>query len=448
MKNKINNELFFSFEEKNNLFEKKINKLYYWDLLRFEAYYDLLWQKKEKKVTPKRITKNRVKKIKESLFFLKNLLFTKYNYIFFTASRNKINKNLFFDQSLADVINIYIKESILLETFENNPKNWYYNKNTTYNATYIFKKILVRFYKKNNYDEILSIIKGQFKDTSLTNQKINLIVNNFKIDVLIYSFIFKLKKPKIIFITQNGLQKGLFYAAKQYNIPVIEVQHGIIDQGHLSYSYSSKIPYNKNQLYLPKYFFAFSNFWFKDVYFPVKEIIEIGNSHFYKTNYTNKIQENTNNLLVVSSDVFGENLKNTVLNIAPKINALIYFKLHPNQFYEKEYYKNQFINHKNVVLVTNKHSVPDLLEYCKTVLLIQSTALYEALHLKKTAIILKKQSYDRHQNVFKSPNVYLVDSESEVLDAFKNNYVKEINNLYFKNFNQDLFTKFIKSLKL
>lgn len=441
---------FFSFEKRNDLFKKKKGGFFYWDLIRFEIYYDLLWNHSSKIVRGENGKTPKKQIVFDFIRFLNFLLFKKCDYLFFTASRNKIGDNKVFDQNLGDILEIYSKDAMLFESIGSDRNRWYH-QNTLYNPIYIFRKILGYFYKQADYSEIIDLVKGEYKRSNLDNHQINNIVNDFKTDFNYYSWILRIKKPKIIFITQNGIQKGLFAAAKKHSVPVVEVQHGIIDEGHLGYNYNREIEYKPEQICLPTYFFSFSDFWISDLYFPIKEVCSIGNSFFYDSSIkSSNVKEQSDGLLVASSDVFGEDLKNLVVELCVKEkNIPVYFKLHPNQFFEKQYYTEQFLNYQNVTVYTDEKNIYELLAISKSVLVIQSTALYEALHLKKKAIIYKKQTYHRHRHVFGLENVILVNGADELIDAYNQDFVenREIQDLFFKKFDTDKFLKFMDKIK-
>lgn len=444
----INPKNFFAFEKKNELFKIKYKNIFIWDIIRFDVYYKLLW--KLKSITPKEQKSfSKLSVLKEISFFIISFFFKKYDIMFFTASRNKNSNGDFFDQNLEDIIIQYPK-AVCFESYERNIEKLKNKQITVFNPI-IFFRILGRFfYRKIDFTEIVNLIETEFKTSSIENKEINKLIIQFQIDYKFYLLLFRFKKPKVIFITQNGIQKGLFAAATKLMIPVIEVQHGLIDEGHLGYNYNSNIHYKQEQIYLPTYFFSFTEFWFKDLFFPVKEILSMGNSFFYNSSAENIGSENNfNGLLVASSDVFGEDLKKIIIQFSKKMNNIpIYFKLHPNQFAEKQYYINQCLNYPNIKIYTDEYSIYELLAISKSVLGIQSTVLYEALHLKKIAIIYKKQTYYRHRNIFDKKNVFLINGVDDLIKAYNNTYVESIEtqNLYFKKFETEFFLKFINNI--
>jgi len=89
------------------------------------------------------------------------------------------------------------------------------------------------------------------------------------------------------------------------------------------------------------------------------------------------------------------------------------------------------------------------LEVSDAILVIQSTAIYEALHLKRIGVILKKQTYTRHEHLFGLSNVYLVDNAKDLSSAMENNYKEEVgkNLSFFDDFDEVRFFAFMNMLQ-
>src|SRR5690606_27241935 len=87
---------------------------------------------------------------------------------------------------------------------------------------------------------------------------------NLNIEPLIKRFIgqykfmsFYLKyfhKPKVVFSVYPGGYLGYNYAFKEHNIPVVELQHGVIYPLHFSYN---TILFKKSKLFKPDYIFTY-----------------------------------------------------------------------------------------------------------------------------------------------------------------------------------------------
>ena len=446
--NLIDPETFFEFEENNKLFELKHKNFYLWDILRSDIYYKILWGNDDKIHLHKRKSFN-WSYFFNIFYFVRSLLFKKYDYLFFTASRTKDDEGLFFDKNIQDFLS-HFPEAQCFESHQSNLSVLKNKKITVVNPISLLSLVTKFFYKSHDFIKLVNILNSNFSTLHVTRNEINNLIIQFRIEYSFYFILFKIKKPKIIFINQNGVQKGLFRAASKLNIPVIEIQHGIIDKGHLSYNFSKKINYGGGRVYLPKYYFTYSEFWKNEIFYPVNEILALGNSYYFNTFYKNKTSIVQKGILVASSDVFGEQLKELVIDLSRKNKIPIYFKLHPNQFYQKDYYIDSFEEFPNIQVFTDEKNLFDLINISNAVLVIQSTAVYEALHLKRIGIIFKKQTYMRHQHLFKDKNVYVINDADELNDVVNNGFDEDDDKKisYFNNFDPLTFSKFIEKLNV
>ena len=445
---------FLLFEEKNKCFEMKSGQLYFWDLIRLYVYHTISrensfkkFNRTERKSSLIQLFFRIIKIVKNSLFFYYILFFKKnIEYLYFSASREKFNKVNFFDRNLEDIINSSKKNnSITIENFQSDLTK-IKNKNVVFNPADLFFKIFSKFFKNYDYEIILKLINKEFPNSNITSDEINKIVNKFRFEYYFYNSLLKLKKPKIIFVTQNGLQKGLFKAAKKNHIHLVEVQHGLINENHLAYNYNKNITYKADQIHLPDYFFIFSEFWTRNIYYPVNRILEIGNSFLFNSF---KIKSKKNGLLVVSADIYADNLKKITIDLVKKnYDKPIYFKLHPNQFNEKDYFTKEFSSYKNIHVISFEKNINELLKLSKATLVINSTVIYETLQNKNIGIIYKKKSFFEHSNIFNNPNVYLVDNATDLMNVLSKSTYKILshNDLFFKDFDNKLFNSFIKNL--
>ena len=71
-----------------------------------------------------------------------------------------------------------------------------------------------------------------------------------------YYYFIKLFKPKIIFVVCYYSNFELIKAAKRNNVPVVELQHGLVSKEHRAYNYSLKV----DPILLPDYFLSYGEF--------------------------------------------------------------------------------------------------------------------------------------------------------------------------------------------
>lgn len=449
---------FHQIEIENNFFALKNSEgLLFWDVIRsdlFELLYSELVEKKTLNVSARK--KSIFSTISSIFFHLIDIfsfqikiIFKRYNYICYVCSRNKIDKNTYIDIASADVLNIIKNESLIIESFYQ--PNSISKEYKYYNSGLLFAKIKERIIKRTNnindlaYLNLVSILKKEFNVNNFNPIiLINTLIANFYIEYKYYLKLIKKVNPNAIFVVQNGIQKGMFAAAKKFNIPLIELQHGFIGYVHSAYSYPKAIK-NGEIKTLPEYFLSFSDFWTKDFNYPVKKIVEIGN-----TIYSNKISKNKiiYELTIIFADVYTSILINFVDDlILNKFNHKICLKLHPNQYNDVEYIRKKYSKYSNIDIIYIEKQISEVLSISSAIMVIQSTCAYEALNNGIKVFILKKMDYGTHQNIFNDPNVVLIDSCNQIIQEMKKPTINDYNKVnYFKKFEIKKFTNFIEDL--
>ena len=433
---------FLTLEKENHFFDLQDKYgTYYWDILRYEVCPKLLWKIASSSLK-NRSFKYITTRIFSTLYEPFRLFFfsPKKENLFYLSSRNKVNGKLI-DQNAKSVYDLFPEQNnLVIETFDNHN----YLKNSYFLPQSLFRRLFKKG-KNTDFSFLMKILESEFGRLPFNEAFLQEKLSNYYADIYFFSNLFRKKKIKRVFLTQNGIQKGLMRAAKNLNIPVFEFQHGIVDFGHLAYNYS-KMDYKEGQVTLSDTIFSFSPFWFKELYLPNVKIVPIGNDYFY--NPLAQIIDDIDNyvakgILIISSNVFGKELSDFILKIDKKYleNIPIYFKLHPNQFFEKEYYTKKLSSIKNIKIITNEQSVGELLKICSTMLAIQSTAIYEALQANRKVILLKKNSYLRHKHVFDKKNLHLVDTVDDFISALTTEIVIDPSAVFFTPFNKDTFLK-------
>ncbi|MBO9731726.1 MAG: hypothetical protein J7623_24005 [Chitinophaga sp.] len=365
-----------------------------------------------------------------------------------TNARNKSSDNKFFDQNLDDVLKRLHKEAFILETFEAKKSAYQYPQSNYYNIG-LLRRILQRFYKRDDYTSLLNLINTTFGSCpGLDNQYLNNLINGFKFDYGFYKRIIKRKQVKAIFITQNGIQKGLFAAGRDLGVPVIEYQHGLIERAHIAYSYNERISYPALSICLPAYFFSFSEYWTKLLFYPVGTIMPIGNTSFYKSLLMQAVEgKQPEGLTVVSANIYGEQLKEFILAFLKLDNhTMVYFKLHPNQWNEAAFYAAAFESFDTVSVITNEMSMGQLVQQTKATLVIKSTAIYEALQAQRTGIVYNVEGAMTPDDAEGLVNLHFVSDAMQLKQILDDNVVTEKyeEGFFFKNFDAAMFSDFME----
>ncbi|MEB3039586.1 capsular polysaccharide export protein, LipB/KpsS family [Capnocytophaga gingivalis] len=426
---------FLDFEKENNLFDLKDTRgTYYWDIIRYDVFEALM--PKNKVFIPKKHNKKILNIFRQIMGFIK-LYFghTSRKYLFYLCSRdrdifrNHIDKNVFDSLKVLDNKNCLVIES-------------HYNSKDSY---FLPQNIYYRFFYKQeffDFNDVTKIIEQKYGITSINNEFLNRILNKYYSDLFFFKKIIKNFNVKQIYVVQNGIQKGIFRAAKELGIKTFEYQHGIVTENHIAYNYP-KIDFLEEQVSLPNIIFSYAPIWFQNNFLPNVNILSLGNSFLYKQLQQNAKKTPIRGIVVISADDIGkrllEFLRNEKLQKEIK-NIPIYFKLHPNQFHQKHYYTEQLKNFDNIKVITDEFSVGELLENFNTLFTILSTAIYEALQSQRKVILLEDDLYNGDQKSFlEYSNFYIIKKVNDFISALNTEIVTDKNVTFFAPFDKEAF---------
>ena len=175
-------EHFLDFEKRKNLFGMQDSEgTYFWDIIRGDIYFKLLWKniptlntsknKKQKISFYRRIVKDFFR-----LFFLKE----KKRYFFFMASRYKNKEGIFFDQSIKNIYDLFSKkDSIVIESYTEEC-----SKDSFFSPYTIFRKFIQS--KKYDFTFLMNLLREEFGNLNFDNSFLNKIMDNYYSDLYFY----------------------------------------------------------------------------------------------------------------------------------------------------------------------------------------------------------------------------------------------------------------------
>lgn len=473
-KDKILNK-FEKFEISNHLDKKILFGVYWWDVLRAPIYENLILKLKKKNLYKSYESKN-LNKFNNFYLLLKSVysyfvLFFKIfsfnspiwikrgSYIVFGHPRRLLENNIYIDKYTDPFLELFNsnKKFCVIEKpvndiirFPNSlahykpaiTKNLFYSE-SLYFLLFILQKFLRFKISKNKLNEIDFInkdFKKRFKLNINLLKKIFHILPNFKSEYYVYRLLFKIKKPKKIFIICSPGFEAIIAAAKSLNIHTYELQHGSPSRGKLNYDYSSGI----SKFNFPDYFLSFGSFWTRNVKLPIpnKNIIPIGFPYLNKKKNLKK--KKLNQLLIISQIGKSKELINFTIKIRKRLNEKIdiLFKLHPSENSNEIQGLLNNLRRKKIKVIESKSSdMYKFLSESKWVLGVYSTSLYEALAFNCKIFVLKTSGYEFVKKLIEKNFFTLIKSASEMTKKMplnNRNRSKSINFL----FNQEYKKKF------
>lgn len=209
-----------------------------------------------------------------------------------------------------------------------------------------------------------------------------------------FHLLFKKYPIQSIFIDDlcyGGLNIGIVKAAKENHIKVFEYQHGMIDSGHLAYSYKVNKEYSQN--YLPDKFFTFGNYWSESLTLLDCPKISLGYPQYFELpEQPNKANSDTLKILIVGAD--DEDILKIALKATKKIkNTKVMIKLHPN-FTKISDEVTKYLNN-DIKIYINQNIYP-LLSQSDIVICEYSTVAFESIIFKNKLFIMKTGRSDLH----------------------------------------------------
>ena len=425
---------FFEMEKECKLFDLRTeDDTPIWDLVRMYVYLKYYFPKSDQNHEVQETSVlnylNFIKGFFKTIYYF---LFNKADFFFLPVSRNTDKNGKYFDKASMSAIKAMGRNAFIFELQSVNRKYKYAAAN---NYIEYIKKL-----RRNKselplsiYTKIEEALIAFFNECKVSHRELNNIYQDYKFDEKYYGKIFKIKKVKKIFITNNGFKKGIFKAAKNLNIPVYELQHGSFEKDHLAYSYPSFVK-PKEKILLPDYLLTVGDYWGSYFNVPIKKL-SIGNDSFFSKHSSS----NDKSILFVSSKIHGKELYLIAKALAfqfPDIN--INFKLHSNEYSDEIFYTHEFKEYKNIRVIKSEIDIQELISKAVIVILISSTVLYEALSQNKKVAIYKKVNYTGLQNIFNLPNVYLFDKADEISEILKRETINNKVN-FFKAFDSKSF---------
>jgi hypothetical protein len=258
-----------------------------------------------------------------------------------------------------------------------------------------------------------------------------------KIRTNLYKKFFKKTTPKLIVLPVYYNNYYAIIAAKELNIPVVELQHGIITNSHLAYNYP---PLKRKSNVVPDYILTFGDYWRKKISLPIesKNIRSIGFKFFnmqYKK-YSNYKRKKI--ITFISQASIGNKLSKIASDLEKKINNefKIIYKLHPGETrnWKKKY---PWLIKNKIKVIHNEIPLYKILAESNILIGVCSTVIYEAIGMKIPKIILLNlPGVEELHDLINQSYAHKANNICEILKIIEQNKTvkrKDINKFFLRN---------------
>lgn len=208
-------------------------------------------------------------------------------------------------------------------------------------------------------------------------------IRRFKLRRYLYSRLLQKYAVKKLYLVVSYYLAPLIDAAKALGIPVAEIQHGVINQYHLGYSFPGRRPGSLD--YFPDSLLLWGGNWPTTQHLPLADESKI--EHGFRFFEANKVQyasisKKPGTALIVSQSVHGDGLAKFILENLDRFDGLrLSYKLHPSEFNRRETYEHLALLESRCasIEVIEGGDVHHLLAESEMVIGVFSTVLFEAL---------------------------------------------------------------------
>ena len=466
---------FLLFEEQENFFDIEYKGFKIWEFVRGYIYIEiemiynglqpLFSQQKKDSKRQKNTFKSILKKLK--IFFLKDV-----DYIFLNNPRRVKQSDGKYYCIYTDLMIDLLKDKNKCVTFEDP----YWVLNPTTNVSH-FEPVKTESICYLDYVEHLYRIKrylSKNKHIELHNILLNIkdkVEEEFECDL---SNIFKLVEDRILYMlyTYNFYRRIIvrtkpksvfeFYdifpskivinkIAKELNVPIIEIQHGIVTKKNPIFLKYGNM--DRDYECLPDYVLSYGKKLLNLEYMPIKKenIFYIGSLFLNKKiNEYKTVQTDKKNILFVSQSNLGKHLSACAAELAELLKSndeyQIIYKMHPYEIGANY----DCLNKKNITVINDRNK--DLYYYqsisCAQIG-VYSTGLYEGLNFGLNTFILSNYfGFDEIKDIIKESNsVFYVKDAKDIYNIIKEKKLeKNIENNYWEKVDYNKIVKIINKI--
>jgi hypothetical protein len=442
-------EQFYKFEKEHKLFDLKIQNCYVWEPIRFKIWQQLLVQKKIINQPHDTINENSDQLIRIPWLFKSltshNPFFSSKTDILFVghARRKKLGDNLWWDIYTDPIVDAIAKSVLVLE-------KPHLGKHAIPAKTNLIKYLdllqtiatilskIFPIYLFPSEKTLLAQISNHFIKTFKIKagyfdlaREVNQYFSKRKYSLIFYQQLFKQIQPKALVLTVYYCNQFLIEAARLLNIPVIELQHGVISKYHIAYNYPKL---NRLSSFVPDRILTFGDCWNELIKLPVlsSDIIATGYPFFemQRKRYSNLSRKKQ--VLFLSQGSIGRDLAVFASHLVKKLPSeykLIY-KLHPGEF-KRNY---PCLTDNNITIIREEIPLYQLLAESEIQIGVNSTALFEGIGMgiKKTGIV-QLEGFEHMMSHLNDGTMTLLSNPADFEKLLLNQYRNEnYEDLYFK----------------
>ena len=236
---------------------------------------------------------------------------------------------------------------------------------------------------------------------------------------------------------------------KEYGIPTIEMQHGIMGDRHIAYNYGKA----KNIKQFPTYEFVFSDYWKENTPLPISSdmVKAVGYPHFehYLKNHE-KVKTEKRGICFISEGTTGKELSHFALELSHRLDLEewhLFYKLHPGEYANwKESYP-WLVGADIDVIGEGDKSLYEIFSLCEAQIGIDSTALFEGMGFGLNTLIYKGFGSEFYEALCEQGYAAYVENIQECIERLEHDDHKSAVGFWKENATENIVAEINKILE-
>jgi len=435
-------EKIWELEQKYDLFSIEEKGIPIWEIIRSDLVSEVILETGlySQSNTLKNSFFDKIKYLPKAIYWsiFKNPFFSfkKVDNLIFEFSRKKFINNENVDIYTFYLVRKFIENKVNFEKFDFQNKFNHLCKNDNKIKYLDFLTVLTsiggkilrfKISKKN-----LNIFKEVEKNISVFfniklnfSYKLNFIFTKNIIISWLFNILIKQKKPKKIYLVleQTEYLKPLIKEAKKLGVETIELQHGIISNYHMAYSFP-KLERNTLKCFSDKIYLWDDIFKKMCTNFPISndKLIVKGFDYLEQQKIEFKrVEKKENQIIIISQGSFTKKISEIIKSILIESKEYtIIYKLHPLEYYKwRDFDLLVDISKYDNVKIIDNNEIPlyHFLAESKYLIGAYSTVVFEALHFDCKILLLDLPSVNEHMGpLIKDGTVKFIKKNEKIMD--------------------------------
>jgi len=443
-------EAFLQVEEDLDLFNQRIDNVYFWERIRFPVYMRLMESTGIVGQAHTKFERTLANIGRRSLLALKNI-FLKNPYcvpqaeiLFLGSPRRKLLDDgkwwdIYCDPIIEGLDNGYVY-------FETDYLNTHFTPAKTSRIWYLdfplflaaIKQELgaVRISLKRQDVLLLKEIEKQLEQQFRVRFNLQeLVIRNLRSrrsTLPIYKRILEKVNPKLVILVESCGKETFIEACKEAHITVVELQHGVTGKYNPCHSFPG--PGRLKRTY-PDYLFVFGDFWKEDIQYPIglDKVYSVGYPYLEREASKYLGVEKQDQLLFISQGTAGKELSRFAVELSKRRDFpfTIVYKLHPGEYAR---WRNDYpwlLGTQIKVIDSDNVPLYKLFAESKIQVGLNSTAIYEGLYFGLKTILLNLPGVEYMDRLIEKQIAHLVSCVDEIIKIIRQQRFNEVDIEYF-----------------